>query len=211
MPNKTIISTQQLISLVAFISAAIMTSLFLFHLKQQQSLTQLSDNRGVVFPVAREIKPFKLMTGNQAFSLNNLHGHWTLLFFGFTHCHSICPITLEKLNEIYPILVKHHPELQIVFISLDPDRDTPTSASQYAKRFNQKFIGVTGKINEIRKLQSQLGIAALREKNQNNDQLQHASTILLINPAGKWTGLLNNNNTPRMIESAVLESINILA
>jgi len=157
--NTPTLSTNKIIVFIVFICAALMTSLFVFHVSQKPVHPVLSQDTGVIFPVARDIKSFELVTAeNQPFQQKNFYHHWTLLFFGFTHCSYVCPTTLDMMNHVYDKLAGKYPNLQVVLISLDPERDTPESLKKYTHSFNPTFIGVTGKIQELRKLQSQLGI-----------------------------------------------------
>ncbi len=193
------ISTNKIIVFIVFICAAIMTSLFVFHLRQKAEQPVLSPDIGILFPIARDIKSFELMTANnQPFKLKDFYHHWTLLFFGFTHCSNVCPATLDMLDRAYTQLQHKFPTLQVVLISLDPERDTPESLSRYTHSFNPHFIGVTGNIQELRKLQSQLGVFSARDDTSktNNYQLQHTSSIMLINPQGKWAGFFKYGLKP---------------
>lgn len=214
MQHKHIFTINKIVIFVVFISAAIMTSLFIFHSSHKAVKTTLSSGNGTLLPAAREIKSFKLVTANQQkFSQNDFRNHWTLLFFGFTHCSNVCPATLDMINRAYDKLHADYPSLQVVLISLDPDRDTPTSVADYAHSFNANFIGVTGKIQEIRKLQSQLHVISIRdpESSENNYQLQHSSSILLINPEGKWAGIFKFGMKPDEFVQAFDESVKSLS
>lgn len=188
--NQTI-ATPKIILFVAFISAALFSSLFIFHFKQQAK-ENFSSNDALLFPVAREIKPFELITGeNNKFTQKNLLNHTTLFFFGFTHCSNICPIALSMLNVVYQQLQNEYPHLQVVFISLDPERDTPKTANDYAHSFNPKFIGTSSSVQELRKLQSQLGIYSAQDgSNDKNYQILHTPSIILIDHKGRWAGTL---------------------
>lgn len=214
MQQKAVFSTQKIIFLVVFVSAALITSLFVFHLKQKPMNTHIANNNALIFPAARDIKPFDLKTTlNETFTQNQFRHHWTLLFFGFTHCSSICPTTLDLLNRVYTSLHPNYPNLQVVFISLDPTRDQPQALSEYVRSFNNDFIGVTGSIQEIRKLQSQLGIYASRDAEasvNDNYQIQHTSSVLLINPQGEWAGLFKAGLNPTQFVDAFKESVNVL-
>jgi protein SCO1 len=185
------VALHKIIIFVIFVSAALISSLFIYHFNQKPSTPILSDNIGIVFPVPREIKSFKLATANNTlFTEKDFYHHWTLLVFGFTHCASVCPTTLDMLNLAYSKLHTNYPDLRVVLISVDADRDTPQSLMQYVQSFNTSFIGVTGKIQEIRKLQSQLGVYSERlESTDGNYQIEHTSSIMLINPKGQWAGL----------------------
>ncbi|RDI42414.1 SCO family protein [Aquicella lusitana] len=209
--NQTV-STQKIILFVVFISAALMTLLFVFHMGHKPQPT-LAEGDGTLFPAPRDIKPFQLATDKQSFTQKDFLNHWTLLFFGFTHCSSVCPVTMTMLNQAYEKLQRTYPGVQVVLVSLDPDRDTPSSVMKYARSFNPNFIGVTGKIPELRKLQSQLGIFAARDASatENNYQLQHTSSILLINPQGKWAGIFKYGMPPEQFANAFDVSIKSLS
>ncbi len=210
MQSTQTLSTNKIIVFVVFICAAIITSLFIFHSHKVSIQPVLSPDIGVLFPVPREIKSFDLITSDKTpFKQKNLYQHWTLLFFGFTHCASACPTTLDMMNRAYTKLQATYPNLQVVFISLDPDRDTPESLKAYTQLFNSNFIGVTGKIQELRKLQSQLGIYSDRDNSSstNDYQLQHTSSILLINPQGQWAGLFKFGLKPEQLARGFEDSI----
>lgn len=199
MTNTPTVAIHKIIFSVVFVCAAIMASLFIYHSRAKQLEPALSPDIGLIFSAPRDIKPFKLETANRhAFSEKDFYQHWTLLFFGFTHCAKVCPTTLDMMNRAYAELHPLYPNLQVALVSVDPERDTPESLAEYTKTYNSEFIGITGKIQELRKLQSQLGIYAARDNDTPaaNYQIQHTSSILLINPQGKWAGLFKYGLKP---------------
>ena len=206
MTNTPTVALHKIVFSVVFVCAAIMVSLFIYHSRAKQLQPALSPDIGLIFSAPRDIKPFKLETANQqVFTEKNFFNHWTLLFFGFTHCAQVCPTTLDMMSRAYTDLHQIYPNLQIVLISVDPERDTPESLAEYTKTYNPAFIGVTGKIQELRKLQSQLGIYAARDSGTPaaNYQVQHTSSILLINPQGKWAGLFKYGLKPSDLVAGV--------
>ncbi len=212
--TKKCCSVQAIVVALVFLCAAIMSSVFIFHAKQAPVQTNLANNAGMIFPAARDIKPFHLVTADQQkFTYDRLKGHWTLLFFGFTHCASVCPVTMDMLSRAYPDLHKQYPNLQIALVSLDPERDNNSALAAYTKKYHPDFLGVTGKIEELRKLQSQLGVFSAKEaeNNASNYQIQHTPSIMLINPNGKWAGILKFGQTPAEFSTAVTESITALS
>ena len=199
MPKNPVISNNKIIMLIAFVCCALMTSLFVYHMSHKQELTVFSDGNATLFPFARDIKNFKLASTKAAdFSQKNLAEHWTLAFFGFTHCATICPATLDMLNHAYALLHPTYPDLQVVLISLDPNRDSIDKLAAYMASFNPDFIGAAGKLQDIRKLQSQFGIFSAEDtaSDKANYQLQHTPSILLIDPHGKWAGIIKPNLSP---------------
>lgn len=203
-------TTNKIIIFVVFVCCALMTSLFVYHNTHKQVLTTLADGNVTLFPVARDIKPFELTaSNNQKFTQNNLMNHWSIVFFGFTHCSSICPTTLDMLGHAYNKLHESYPNLQVVLVTLDPSRDTLSALSNFTHSFHPAFIGVTGKIQDIRKLQSQLGIFSAQDGTASdpNYQIQHSATIVLINPEGKWVGMFKYGMTPDQFTAAFEESM----
>lgn len=211
MTNTTpSIATHKIIFFVVFICAALMTSLFVYHASQKTARTALPPEAGTLFQVPRDIKPFTFTeSGQKTFSNKGFYQHWTLLFFGFTHCQSICPTTLDSLKAVYSPLKKQFPALQVVLVSVDPLRDTGDTVMHYAQGYHPDFIGLTGKLQDVRKLQSQLGIYAERDNtNTSNYQIQHTSSILLINPQGKWAGTFRFGLPADTLKQAIATGIN---
>lgn len=209
--SQPTISNNKIIIFVVFVCAALITSLFVYHMSHKEKLNVIAPEDGTLFTASRQIKSFDLLTDeNKPFTQQDLRNHWTLLFFGFTHCSSICPTTLDMMNRAYKTLHAAHPDLQVVLVSLDPERDTASALTQYTHSFNPAFIGATGKIQEVRKLQSQLGIFSARDNTGDNYQIQHTSSILLINPKGEWNGLFKSGMKPEQFAQVVDKSLQVL-
>lgn len=115
-----------------------------------------------------------------AFTKKNLEGHWSMVFFGFTHCKMVCPTTMNELNTMYKLLQHDLPNEQlphIIFVSVDPDRDTLENLTKFINSFNSRFIGITADIAETIKLEKQLHITV-----SNSNTISHSMEILLLNP-----------------------------
>lgn len=115
--------------------------------------------------------------GNK-FNENNLKDHWTLLFFGFSSCEMICPLTLNVFNEVYERFPKTK-RLQVIFISVDPEHDSLQRLNQFMHHFNDDFIALRGQMPEINTLQKQLHVTV------SSTPMSHGTEILLINPEAK--------------------------
>lgn len=142
------------------------------------------------------IPEFHLINGSGGpFTNHNLKGHYSLLFFGFSHCQSICPLTMTMLAQLYTDLkVEKLPLPQVIFITLDPKRDTAKAVNAYVKAFNPNFIGLTGPSAGIRQLSKQLGVVyiqAQQSKASDNYQIDHSGTLYLINPEGKLAAIFS--------------------
>lgn len=140
---------------------------------------------GVYLNKPQEISEFALTDQHgQAFTKNQLHNHWTLLFFGFTHCPMICPTTLDALQKMYTLVEKQLPSEslpQIVFISIDPERDTKERLKEYINRFNPNFIAARTDTNNTKSILKQFSIAVENQSGTFN----HSTDVLLINPEAK--------------------------
>src|SRR5436190_12152997 len=125
MQNTPSISTPKIIFLALLAFIVIMISVMVYHFHYQTQTKSIDNDEALLFPAAHELKNFKLLTTNdQIFSQADLKSHWTLMFFGFTRCASICPTTLTMISKVYVDLQHDYPTLQVVLVSLDPDRDT---------------------------------------------------------------------------------------
>ncbi len=150
----------------------------------------------LLYPAAKVIAPFSLKKSDGGeFTLAGLRGHWTLLSFGFTSCPDVCPTTLTELSAVYGILKL--PSLQaaaaqIVFVSIDPERDTPETLASYVTHYNPAFIAATGDIPALTAFATNLG--AVFEKEATGPGVQdytmaHTASIFLINPQGQLAAI----------------------
>lgn len=158
---------------------------------------QLSTSTLLVLPEPREIGYFELIDhAGQPFTLDHLQDKWSLVFFGFSHCPDICPNTLYEMRGIKEAFSIKHPgqakRLQIVFISVDPERDRPSDLEQYVRYFDPDFIGVTGTDEQIAPLARQLGIAYKIENHLPGEKrydIEHTASVLLSDPQGRIHGV----------------------
>lgn len=139
---------------------------------------------GFLYPQAYEITPFELVDQHQqAFTNVNLQGKWNLFFIGFTFCPDVCPTTLNKLTAAYPELNKIAP-LQVVFLSVDPKRDTPDKLLTYTNFFNPEFKAVTGEQAQIFPLTRSLGLTYAMVGQGDDYLVDHSAGYVLVSPQG---------------------------
>ena len=142
------------------------------------------------FPAAREILPFSLIDHNSAVFDNNALGQrWSFVFFGYTHCPDVCPTTLSVLNSVAHKLGDLEEDIRFVFVSVDPERDTPAQLAQFVSYFNSDFIGVTGTPEGIDQLTRQLGVMHLRVETENGASgylVDHTASVFLFDPDGRY-------------------------
>lgn len=144
---------------------------------------------GLMWPAPKKLSPFQLIDQHgQPFDLSRLKGQWSLMFFGYTHCPDICPATMTLLNTVVKDLEKNQRTIpQIVFISVDPERDTQQHLNEYTSYFNPEFIAATGTGEQLSALTRQLGILSMiipeeATSEQQNYLVDHTASILLIDP-----------------------------
>ncbi len=148
-----------------------------------------------LLPGGLELPEFSLLdhTGSPV-NRNVFDGEWNLVFFGFTHCPDICPLTLQVLASARAQMADEglEPLPRIVLVSVDPERDTPDKLAQYVGYFGDGNLGITGDLDELRKLTGALGIwfekSALDESNYTVD---HAAAVLLIGPDGDYRAVFS--------------------
>lgn len=174
---------------------------------------QLSEMGLFVYEVPRRFADFSLVDHDgEAFTKADLEGRWTLIFFGFTSCPDICPLTMAHLSRFSEMLegTGLEEDTQVVMVSVDPQRDTPEKLEQYVHYFNEDFIGATGEYIEIFNLTRQLNVAFGYLPGEDGEYLvTHSGEVILINPEGHFHGFFKAPQDPaRMLEtySSVRES-----
>lgn len=144
-----------------------------------------------VLPMPRELPEFALTSqdGSQ-FTRESFTGSWHLLFFGFTNCPDICPVTLQQLAMARRRMSEADPDSDlpdIVFISVDPDRDTSDKLRAYTKSFGDNVKGVSGDPAEILKLARALGIYFNVDGSDPDDYVvEHAAAVIVINKEAEY-------------------------
>ena len=161
---------------------------------------------GVLRPDFRLLHPFKLTDHNGAvFNEKRLQKKWTLVFFGYTSCPDICPATLYVLNSVQGLLEDETGEvpanMQVVFISVDPERDTTEKLAAYITHFNKQFIGATADKTEIDKLTRQFGAGYIIEPETapGHYLVSHTSAIFLVDPFGRLIASFSQPHYPKTI------------
>jgi protein SCO1/2 len=189
MPNKnrTVITV---IGLLAFVS---LFAGFFISQKVQKKSIDVQQFHGTFLDKPRVVQPFSLIgTDSVPFNNASLKGHWTMIFFGFTNCGSICPTTMAELGKMYRLLekkgVKKLPN--VVMISVDPERDNLDKLSHYVKAFDPHFYGAQGDDDTINAITKELGVAYAKinlphEEDSENYDIEHTGTIMLFNPKGE--------------------------
>jgi protein SCO1 len=128
---------------------------------------------------------------NRVFDLSRLRGKWSFLFFGYTHCPDVCPTTLATLARAHENMAKSTAgarDVQFVFISVDPNRDTAGKLRQYVTYFDTTFLGVTGDNAQLGKLADQLGATyqLAITPGVENYPVYHTAAVFLVDPRARY-------------------------
>jgi len=140
---------------------------------------------GFVYPEPRAISPFKLAAQDgKAFDLESLKGKWTFVYFGYTYCPDVCPTTLAELARAKKRLDEAGLPAQYVFVSVDPQRDTPKRLAQYVAFFDPGLVGATGSDEALAGLARQVGIAYSFPEGTKGATyaVDHSSIVALFDP-----------------------------
>lgn len=161
---------------------------------------------GMMAGAPKEITSFQLVDQeNKPFTLASLQGHWSMLFFGYAHCPDICPVAMEDLKEIFAILEKTSPNTfqagRGIFVSVDPQRDTPEMLAGYVRFFHKKFMGITGSEEALSAFSRQMGAGyrIIPGKSADDYLVAHTSNFYLIDPLGQFVAYFSPPHDPAAI------------
>ena len=165
------------------------------------------------FPEPRQLAEVTLVNQQGETVTNEVFkGHWSLLFLGYTFCPDVCPTTMAALGKIYPELknISTDSPIQVVFVSVDPKRDTPERLASYVEYFNPEFVALTGEHKMLFPFARSLGLMyAISESTDNPNYLvDHSASVVVVDPNGLAIGRFKPEYNPG--ELAVSDSVQIL-
>ena len=163
-----------------------------------------------LLPEARQLQGFTLTdhTGSK-FSNDRLRNYWTFFSFGYTHCPDVCPTTLNTLKKMNQQLKSRGvtTPYQIVFVSIDPDRDSLQRLSEYLGYFDQTFIGATAHGDSLSSFTRSLGIIYQKVNTPQSGLsyiMDHSAAIVLVNPEGQYHALFGSPHDANMMTEDVI-------
>jgi protein SCO1/2 len=150
---------------------------------------------GTILAPARPLADFSLIDNHsREFGLSQLRGHWSLMFFGYTNCPDFCPSTLTTLAALEKKLRadKVPAPPQVIFVSVDAKRDTPSQLDKYVPYFDPQFIGLTARDQaSIETLAKTWGVAvAVQPATDGNYTVDHSAALFVVDPAGNLAAVL---------------------
>jgi len=203
--------TWTIVSCVAVMLVAV--SLYVNKMTSKVHLTseQLKDMGLYLIEPPRNLGTFNLVDSNgKEFLPGDFQGKWNLLFFGFTFCPDICPITLSMLSRTEKGLdIKDQEKIRIFLVTVDPDRDSPEQLKVYLENFSEKFIGLTGGLDQIYNFATSVNAPfnPIVNSKDPNYTVDHTGSIVLIDPEGNYAGFFRAPHNQDNVKKAILDII----
>ncbi|MBW8366595.1 MAG: SCO family protein [Arenimonas sp.] len=161
-----------------------------------------------LFPQLRAVPDFALeQSDGTALSAKELQGRWTIVFFGFTHCPDICPTTLSELAQVQKLWLDLDPALrpQVLFVSVDPERDTPAKTGDYAAYFNPDTLAATLPEPALQAFANSLGMVYMKVPTEAGDYtMDHSTALVLLDPRGRQAGIVRPPFVPADIAADLI-------
>ena len=133
----------------------------------------------------------------------------TLLFFGFTHCPEVCPTTLSNLLNNIELVEKNKKNYRVLFVTLDPGRDTINNLNDYLQNFNSSVIGLTGELNEINKFAKNWNIYWEKVSEGDDYTINHTATVFMINKNGNFAGTIAWGESDKSMKLKLKKLLNL--
>jgi protein SCO1/2 len=146
--------------------------------------------------------PFSLVDGNgQTVTERSYAGKWLLVFFGYTHCPDVCPTTLSDLAQALDQLGPQADRLQPLFITVDPERDTPQVMHDYVASFGNRIVGLTGSAAQIAAAAKAYRVYYAKHPEGSDYSMDHSAILYLMRPDGSLAGFMTPDiGTPAMAQ-----------
>lgn len=157
----------------------------------------LTGEAGSLLSPAKKLASFSLTDSKgQAFTNAELGGSYTLLFMGFASCAHFCPPTMYKLGLVKDRLEQHfvdkgYPPIRVLFVSVDPGRDSLELLDEYINAYGENFLAVTGDVAQIDLLVRSLGVTSRVIDAPDEYVVEHSPAVFLIDPDGRFTALFS--------------------
>ena len=136
---------------------------------------------------------------------SDFSGEWLLVFFGFTHCPDVCPVTLARVKASLDLLGSEASQVRVLFITVDPERDTADVLDRYLESFGPEFVGLTGTSAEIETVKSTFGGYAAHQASTDSGEYQvdHSATLYLVDPEGRLSRQFSSQTDPSQLAESL--------
>ena len=176
-------------------------------------LTGLAVRKGVLGPQPQTAAvggPFQLVdSSGRTVNQELLKGKWSVVFFGFTHCPDICPTTLFEMAQVEPLLGPRGKDVQTVFVSVDPGRDTPQQVAAYIANpaFPKRLVGLTGSDAQVAATAKAYRVYYQKQGEGADYTVNHTAYSYLMTPKGRFACVLPYGQGPEKTAAKIQAAI----
>ena len=164
--------------------------------------SNLIDDKGALNQFSEIGGPFTLVDSNDGneFTDKDIIGKPTVLFFGFTHCPDVCPTTLAEIQNWINQLGEKADNLNYLFVTVDPERDTPEVLRDYVSSFDQRIIPLTGSIQQVNQMIKTYRVYAQKVEIDDGDYtMDHTASVYLMNSNNQFDGTISFGENPEIV------------
>ncbi len=169
-------------------------------------------------PYLQQIKDFTLINQDgKKVKFSDFRGKYVLVFFGYTYCPDVCPTSMLRISEVLDELGEYRKYIKVLFISVDPERDTPEALKKFISFYDKTgkyIVGLTGSPEEIKKVAKQFRAFYQKVPVKNKEVgylIDHSAYIYLVDPKGILRMIYRpDNDDPKKIAEDIKQIINML-
>ena len=192
---------------------ALILALFLsrFYTPRELTLDEYKTLGAYFIDPPRQLAEFQLMDDSgDIFLPDQFKDKWNILFFGFTYCPDICPLTMKQMSDVKQSLGANSEKIRIFLVSVDPDRDKPENLRIYLDNFDTEFKGLTGEIDQIYRFSTQVNAPFFPVVNNPdpNYTVDHSGSLVLISPEANYAGFFRAPHDTNKITKALASLLN---
>ena len=192
---------------------ALILALFLsrFYTPRELTVDEYKALGAYLIDPPRQLAEFNLVDDKEEIFLpEQFNNKWNILFFGFTYCPDICPLTMKQMSDVKEMLGEDAQKIRVFLVSVDPDRDKPENLRVYLDNFSNNFRGLTGEIDQIYKFSTQVNAPFFPVVNnpEPNYTVDHSGSLVLIDPDAKYAGFFRAPHDTSKITKALASILN---
>ena len=192
---------------------ALILALFLsrFYTPRELTLDEYKTLGAYFIDPPRQLAEFQLKDDSgDIFLPDQFKDKWNILFFGFTYCPDICPLTMKQMSDVRQSLGENSEKIRFFLVSVDPDRDKPENLRTYLDNFDTEFKGLTGEIDQIYRFSTQVNAPFFPVVNNPdpNYTVDHSGSLVLISPEANYAGFFRAPHDTNKITKALASLLN---
>lgn len=192
---------------------ALILALFLsrFYTPRELTLDEYKTLGAYFIDPPRQLAEFQLKDDSgDIFLPDQFKDKWNILFFGFTYCPDICPLTMKQMSDVKQSLGENSEKIRFFLVSVDPDRDKPENLRTYLDNFDTEFKGLTGEIDQIYRFSTQVNAPFFPVVNNPdpNYTVDHSGSLVLISPEANYAGFFRAPHDTNKITKALASLLN---